>query len=110
MVLSDENMKLLAMKAEVFAALGHPIRLAAAEYLSKGEKCVCDIAEQIGAERSNVSRHLAVMVKAGVLESRKEGLRVIYRLKTPCLTSFLSCVTEVIRQQLEENAKALRQL
>ncbi len=107
---SNENMKLLAMKAEVFAALGHPIRLAAAEYLSQGERCVCDIAEQVGSERSNVSRHLAVMVKAGVLQSRKEGLRVIYRLKTPCLTDFLSCVTEVIRQQLSENTKALRQL
>jgi len=110
MAFSDENMKLLEMKADVFAALGHPIRLAAAEYLSQGERCVCDIAEQVGAERSNVSRHLAVMVKAGVLESRKEGLRVIYRLKTPCLTNFLPCVTEVLREQLSENTKTLRQL
>ena len=65
--MSRESDRILSMKAEVFKALGHPIRLAVVEALRDGEACVCDIAEAVRAERPNVSRHLAVLVAAGVL-------------------------------------------
>jgi len=51
-----------------------------------------------------------VMVNAGVLESRKEGLKVIYALKTPCILEFFSCVTGVLRQQAKENQRLLKAL
>jgi ArsR family transcriptional regulator len=47
------------------------------------------------------------MVRAGVLGCRKDGLRVYYRLKTPCVAEFLSCVTRVLKQQARENEKLL---
>jgi ArsR family transcriptional regulator len=90
--------KLYELKAEVLKALAHPLRLAVVDSLSDGERCVCDIAEHVGSERSNVSRHLAVMLRAGVLECRKDGLRVLYTLKTPCVRDFLSCATGVLRE------------
>jgi ArsR family transcriptional regulator len=102
--------KLLAMKAEILAAAGHPIRLGIIEMLADGELCVCDIAERLAAERSNVSRHLAVLSRAGIVSSRKEGLRVLYRLRTPCILEFLSCVTDVLRQRLKDERELLRQL
>jgi len=97
-------------KAEIIRAAAHPIRLAVIEFLRDGEQCVCDIAEHVSAERSNVSRHLAVMVNAGVLGSRKDGLRVMYSLRTPCIVKFLGCVTEVLREQLESDRAVLRRL
>lgn len=95
------------LQARVFQALGHPLRLAIVEVLRDGEVCVCDIAERVGAERSNVSRHLAVMLQAGVLASRKEGLQVFYSLRTPCILDFLGCATRVVSRQVEDHSRAL---
>jgi len=97
-------------QAEVIKAMGHPLRIAIADFLENGEQCVCDIAEHIGSERSNVSRHLSVMVGAGLLEHRKEGLKVIYSLKCPCILDFLSCVTGVLKQQVKDSKKLLEVL
>jgi len=91
-------------------AVSHPLRIAVIEYLKDGEQCVCDIAAYVGSERSNVSRHLSVMVNAGVLSYRKEGLKVFYSLKTPCIIDFFTCVTRVLKQQARENEQLLASL
>ena len=77
-MLSKKKQLLFEKQAEIVKAIAHPLRIAIVDFLKDGEQCVCDIAEHIGSEQSNVSRHLSVMVSAGVLEHRKEGLRVIY--------------------------------
>ena len=97
-------------QAQIAQAIGHPIRLEIIDFLKNGEQCVCDIAEQIGAERSNVSRHLSVMVAAGVLEHRKEGLKVIYRLKCPCILDFFSCISGVLKQRVKDDSEILKVL
>jgi ArsR family transcriptional regulator len=98
------------MKAAIIQAAGHPIRLAVIDYLKDGEQCVCDIAAHVGAQRSNVSRHLALMLKAGIVDCRKDGLKMIYSLKAPCILNFLSCVTDVLRQQAKAQTEVLRNL
>ena len=102
--------KLYEMKAEVIQAAGHPIRLAIIDFLKDGEQCVCDIAAHVGAQRSNVSRHLSVMLKAGVVDCRKDGLKMMYSLKTPCILNFLSCVTDMLRHKAEAQTEVLRRL
>jgi len=94
----------------VGGAAAHPIRLAIIDFLRDGEQCVCDIAEHVDAGRSNVSRHLAMMLKTGLVQSRKDGLRMMYSLRTPCITPFLGCVTELLREQLESNNALLGHL
>ena len=109
--MADLRKQLLFEKqAEVAKAIGHPLRLAIIDFLKDGPQCVCDIAEHIGAERSNVSRHLSVMVAAGVLEHRKQGLKVIYWLKCPCIVDFFSCISGVLKQRAAENRKLLAAL
>jgi ArsR family transcriptional regulator len=105
-----KKLLLFEKQAEIAKAVAHPLRIAVISFLKDGEQCVCDIAEHVGAERSNVSRHLSVMVNAGVLEYRKEGLKVIYRLKCICILDFFSCITGVLKQQAEENKKLLTAL
>ncbi|MHC4807404.1 MAG: ArsR/SmtB family transcription factor [Planctomycetota bacterium] len=97
-------------QAEVAKAIAHPLRIAIVNFLKDGEQCVCDIAEHVGSERSNVSRHLSVMLNAGLLESRKEGLKVIYRLKCACIVDFFSCVSRVLKQQAQDNERLLKTL
>jgi len=103
----DKKKKLFEKQADIAKAIAHPVRIAIVDFLKAGPQCVCDIATHIGSERSNVSRHLSVMVSAGILEHRKEGLKVIYKLKTPCVIDFLDCVTAVLKQQAKESQKLL---
>ncbi len=106
--MSESAERLNEMKAEVIAAMAHPIRLAIIDCLKGGDEvCVCKIAEIIGAGRPNVSRHLAVMVKAGIITGRKQGLWVYYRLRCACVLDFLGCIENVIRQQHDELSAAL---
>lgn len=107
-MLPKKKQLLFEKQAEIAKAIGHPLRIAIVDFLKDGEQCVCDIADYLGSERSNVSRHLSVMVGAGILEHRKEGLKVIYRLKCACIVDFFSCVTGVLKQQAKENEKLLK--
>jgi ArsR family transcriptional regulator len=109
-MLSKKQQILFEKQAEVAKAIAHPLRVSIVSFLKDGEQCVCDIADHIGAERSNVSRHLSVMVNAGLLEYRKEGLKVIYRLKCRCIVDFFSCVSSVLKQQAKDNEKLLEVL
>jgi DNA-binding transcriptional ArsR family regulator len=95
------------LQAEVIQGLAHPIRLAILDLLRAGEACVCDIATEVGAERSNVSRHLAVMLKGGIVRSRREGLKVYYSLRTPCIVDFMACATRALEHDLQDRARAI---
>ncbi|MHC4121354.1 MAG: ArsR/SmtB family transcription factor [Planctomycetota bacterium] len=109
--MSDKNKHLRYEKqAQIAKAIGHPLRVAIIDFLRDGEQCVCDIAQHVGSERSNVSRHLSLMVSAGLLECRKDGLKVIYKLQTPCVLDFLSCTSRVLKKQAKNNEKLLRAL
>jgi ArsR family transcriptional regulator len=102
--------RLYKLKADVIAAAGHPIRLAVIDYLKDGEQCVCDIAEHVEANRSNVSRHLAVLLNAGIVEQRKDGLKMMYSLRTPCVLNFAQCVEGVLREQAQDATRVLKTL
>jgi len=109
-MLGKKKQLLFEKQAEIAKAIAHPLRIAIVDFLKEGAQCVCDIAKYVGSERSNVSRHLAVMVNAGVLEYRKEGLKVIYRLKTPCILDFFSCTAACLKEQLKDTEKLLSAL
>jgi len=109
-MLTKNKQQIFEKQAQIAKAIAHPLRIAVLDFLKAGPQCVCDIAHHLGSERSNVSRHLSIMTNAGVLESRKEGLKVIYTLKTPCILDFFSCVTGVLKQQAKDNQSLLKAL
>ena len=106
-MLDSKTKALYTRTADIIKAVAHPIRVAVIDYLKDGEKCVHDIAEHVGSERSNVSRHLAVMLKAGALRCRKDGLMVHYSLRSPCVLDFLNCATKALKQNVAEESKLL---
>jgi len=79
-------------RAKVFKAMGHPSRIRILELLTQGETCVCNIAPVVGSDMSTVSRHLAVLRNAGLIEDDKRGLNVFYKLSLPCIIDFFSCL------------------
>lgn len=82
-------------QAQMFKALGHPGRLLIVHELSRGERCVCDLANLVGSEMPTVSRHLSLLKHAGIVDDEKRGAQVFYRLRTPCVMDFFRCVTSV---------------
>ena len=82
-------------RTRVLKAMAHPSRLLMLERLVEGECCVCDLQTLVGADMSTVSKHLALMRRAGLVEDRREGLKVFYRLRVPCVMGFLDCVDAV---------------
>ncbi len=82
-------------QAQVFKALAHPGRLLMVDELSRRERCVCELAKLVGSEMPTVSRHLAQLKHAGIVDDEKRGAQVFYRLKTPCVMTFFGCVASV---------------
>ena len=94
-----ENKTLYESRAKVIKAMAHPTRLFIIDRLAAKERCVCELTDMIGADISTVSRHLAVMKEAGIVEDDKRGQQVWYSLKVPCILNFFGCVEEVIRSK-----------
>ena len=98
----------LEQRANILKALSHPSRLVMVEELAKGERCVCELQELVGADISTVSKHLTVLKKAGLVGSDKRGLQVFYTLLSPCVMNFFSCVESVIKAHRERVAGSTR--
>ena len=67
----------------VFNALADKTRLRILNLLNEGELCVCDIIKILKEPQSKISRHLAYLRRAGLVQGRKEGLWMHYRLSKP---------------------------
>ena len=102
--------RMYSLRAEIFKALSHPIRLKIVECVSGGEKTVGEIVRYVQGEASNVSRHLGILKKSGILSDRKEGLNIYYRLEIPCVMDFFTCVNKVLRTRLELNKDLLQMI
>lgn len=81
-----------ADRARILAALSNPARLKMVVSLSQGEKCVCEMAYEVGLDMSTTSRHLAQLRQVGLLEDDRRGNMVFYRLKATCVPAFLQCL------------------
>lgn len=97
-------------RARVMKALAHPSRLFIVDELSRGERCVCELTEMVGADVSTVSKHLALLKQAGVVLDERRGQQVFYRLRVPCILNFFGCVEAVLEesQRGQQTAPALR--
>lgn len=106
--MDDRTRRYLEEKSRVFKALGHPTRLFIVEELARGERCVHDLTEMIGADISTVSRHLSVLRNARIISDDKRGAQVFYSLAVPCVINFFSCVENVL-DTVAEDIDAVRE-
>lgn len=88
----------MTARAKVMKALAHPSRLFMVDELSRGERCVCELTEMVGADVSTVSKHLTVLKRAGVVIDERRGQQVFYRLRVPCILNFFGCVEAVLAE------------
>jgi ArsR family transcriptional regulator len=102
----DEN--LIHIESDLLRAIAQPTRLRILYFLKDGEKCACEIIPKMKEDQSNISRHLTLMKDAGILESRKEGVSVYYKIKDKRVFTLLSIVDEMIKAEIKEKAKVVK--
>jgi ArsR family transcriptional regulator len=97
-------------RARIAKALAHPSRLMILDALQQQELCVCELTELVGADQSTVSKHLAILKNAGLVEDRKEGPMNYYRNTCQCLDGFFGCMESVLKTNLKAQAKLVASL
>lgn len=95
-------------KAGVFQALAHPTRVGIVEQLRLGEMSVGQLCEKLGVEQANASQHLAVLRGKYLVETRKEGNQIFYRLRDPLLGDVLEALRRYFLAHMNEAMAMLR--
>jgi ArsR family transcriptional regulator len=102
--------KAIELKAEVLKALAQPTRLKILELLRSGERCICEIVPEINGEQSNISRHISVMQKSHLITTRKDGVKVMVKVRDPRIFEILDKVGLFLKTQMQEQKKLIAQL
>jgi DNA-binding transcriptional ArsR family regulator len=100
----------LELKADVLKAIAQPTRLKILELLRNGEKCICEIVPAINGEQSNISRHISVMQKSHLITTRKDGVKVMVKVRDPKIFEILDTVGLFLKTQMQEQNRLLRAL
>ena len=94
--------ELIPRVAARFRALGDEGRLALLASLQRGERSVGELAEATGRSQPNVSQHLASLTHAGLVEARRDGTRVFYRIADPTVLRICDAVCDSLGGRGEE--------
>ncbi|MBF9018686.1 MULTISPECIES: helix-turn-helix transcriptional regulator [unclassified Oceanispirochaeta] len=104
-MISDDERKKAEIRAHMFKALAHPVRIYFLEKLKEKTWCVCKLAEEAGIPKSAASKHLSQLKEAGLVDDSRVGTRVEYKLTAPCVLELAACAEGVVltnrRKQLE---------
>jgi ArsR family transcriptional regulator len=98
------------IKADFFRTLGHPARVRVLELLKDGELTVGELQAELEIDSSGASQHLGAMRRQGLLESRREGTSVFYRVRDPRIFQLLETAKQLIGSYLEETQALLGEL
>jgi DNA-binding transcriptional ArsR family regulator len=99
-----EQSRVFELAAELFGILSTPMRLRILSALCDGEKSVSQLLAEIDTTQPNLSQHLNLLYRSGVLAKRKEGTQVIYRVQSDKAVSLCRTVCSQIAIEMDEPA------
>ena len=102
--------ELQALKADLFRAMAHPVRIRILELLAQKERSVQELQESIGTDQPVVSQHLAVLRSRLLVTARKKGTQAYYTLRSPLVAELLRVSREFLSDRLTESQSMLREL
>jgi DNA-binding transcriptional ArsR family regulator len=94
--------------AEYFSILSEPMRLRILNLLREGEKCVQELVEATATSQANVSKHLKVMLQAGILSRRSEGTSAYYKVEDELIFELCTLVCDRLATRIEQQARHFR--
>ena len=96
------------LRTSYFKALAYPTRVKIIDFLKKGEKSVGEISWQLKIKQANISQHLAILRKAGIVTEKREGKIVYYCIKNRRVFEVLQLIDHIMHRGSREHTKALR--
>jgi DNA-binding transcriptional ArsR family regulator len=97
--------KIFQMQCEICKALAHPLRMAVVNCLKEKEMAAADLIADLEISKVNLSKHIALLVHAGIVESRRDGRQILYRLTDPEIQEACSIMSSVIYRRLKRGEK-----
>jgi ArsR family transcriptional regulator len=104
--MSDRN--LYKLHANICHTLANPKRLEIIDRLRVGELSVTELVEALEISQANLSQHLSVMRQKGIVTTRREGLKVFYRLSNSKITQACDLMRQVLLENLESDVALAR--
>ena len=104
--MGDEK-TLFELQSDVCKTLASAKRLEIISALKEGEKTVGELVDILGVPKANVSQHLAVMRNKGILNSRREGVNIYYRISNPKVIQACTLMKEVLTEQMQEKSRLI---
>jgi ArsR family transcriptional regulator len=98
------------VKANLFRVLGHPARVRILEVLRTGERSVGALQAELDLDSGGTSQHLAALRRIGLVQSRRDGTSVYYRVDDKRVFDLLSAGRDIISRQLAEQQSILGEL
>lgn len=95
------------VRARILKALASPARLIIIDELRRGDRCGLELLPLLKLDQSVLSRHLAQLQNAGIITSRKEGVKVIHHLECRCILQALDCTMGVLKSQAQRRKRLM---
>lgn len=102
--------KIYELHAEICQILANPKRLEILDLLKNGEMSVGDLAKEMGIAIPNLSQHLSLLRQRGVVETRRKGQTIFYRIKNPKIIQACGIMRDVLLEQLAEGQRLIKSL
>lgn len=93
---------IFALQSRICKAMGHPLRLEIVDWLAAGETTASVLIQSVGIPKASLSKHMTMLVAAGIVAERRHGREVRYRLTCPEIHSACDLMRAIILQQLRE--------
>ena len=105
---SFDSQRVFDIAAELFGALSSPVRLKVLNILCDGERSVNDLLARINTTQPNLSQHLNLMYRSGILSRTKVGTQVIYKISSKTAAGLCRSVCTQIAIDLDEPQTAVK--
>lgn len=102
--------EIIEKRAEILKAISQPTRLKILELLHDGERCVCEMLPLLKEEQANISKHLALLRQAGIVDARKEGVWSYYKIRNKEVFDIIDRVDRIVRKEMLKTIEMAKEI
>lgn len=97
--------KIFQMQCDICKALANPLRMAIVDSLDNREMAAADLIAELGISKVNLSKHMALLIHGGIVESRRNGRQIFYRLIDPEIRKACAIMSSVLYRRLKRGER-----
>ena len=97
--------KIFQMQCDICRALGHPLRMAIVDHLKDKETAAADLINALEISKANLSKHMSLLIQGGIVEARRDGRQIFYRLTDPDIQKACSIMSSILYRRLKRGEK-----